>query len=98
VSAPEWVLASGNPGKLAEIRALWHAAGLREVRLRAQTHLGVVGPAETGATFVENAVLKARHAARVTGLPAIADDSGIAVDTLGTRPACAPALRGWCGR
>jgi XTP/dITP diphosphohydrolase len=51
-----------------------------------QASLGVSAPPETGATFVENALSKARHAARVTGLPAIADDSGLVVDALGGAP------------
>jgi XTP/dITP diphosphohydrolase len=54
--------------------------------LTAQTELDVSAPPETGATFVENALLKARHAARATGLPAIADDSGLVVDALGGAP------------
>jgi XTP/dITP diphosphohydrolase len=56
------------------------------MRLVAQGELGIDGPPETGATFVENALLKARHAARISGLPAIADDSGLVVDALGGAP------------
>ena len=56
------------------------------LRVTAQSELGVSAPPETGTTFVENALLKARHAARVTGLPAIADDSGLVVDALGGAP------------
>jgi XTP/dITP diphosphohydrolase len=52
----------------------------------AQTELGVDSAEETGLTFIENAILKARHAAQITGLPAIADDSGLAVDALGGAP------------
>ncbi len=52
----------------------------------AQTELGVESAEETGLTFIENAILKARHAAQTTGLPAIADDSGLAVDALGGAP------------
>lgn len=78
-----WVLASGNSGKLAEFRALFDQAGLR---LRPLGDFAVEGPEETGATFIENALIKARHAARLTGLPAIADDSGLAVDALGGLP------------
>ncbi|HEY8520221.1 MAG TPA: RdgB/HAM1 family non-canonical purine NTP pyrophosphatase [Gammaproteobacteria bacterium] len=81
--AARFVLASGNAGKLAEMRALLAPLG---VELVAQTELGVDGPAETGLTFVENALLKARHAALATGLPAIADDSGLVVDALGGAP------------
>ena len=79
----ELVLASGNAGKLAELRALLGDAGLA---LRAQSEHGVGDIEETGLTFVENALLKARHAARATGLPALADDSGLCVDALGGAP------------
>jgi len=77
------VLASGNAGKLAELRALLADAG---VELVAQSQLGVADAEETGLSFVENALLKARHAARATGLPALADDSGLCVDALGGAP------------
>lgn len=77
------VLASGNPGKLAELRALLADAG---VELVAQSDLGVDDAEETGLSFAENALLKARHAARATGLPALADDSGLCVDALGGAP------------
>lgn len=77
------VLASGNRGKLAEMREI--LAGL-DVELVAQSELGVDDAEETGATFVENALLKARHAARATGLPALGDDSGLCVDALGGAP------------
>lgn len=77
------VLASGNAGKLRELRAL--LAG-DSFELHAQSEFGVVDIDETGLTFVENALLKARHAARVTGLPAMADDSGLCVDALGGAP------------
>jgi len=81
--APRWVIATGNPGKLIELRALLEPAGLTLV---AQSDLGVESPPETGATFLENALIKARHAARQTGLAAIADDSGLVVDALGGAP------------
>ena len=77
------VLASGNAGKLAELRALLAGTG---VELVAQSQLGVEEVEETGLSFVENALLKARHAAAATGLPAIADDSGLCVDALGGAP------------
>lgn len=77
------VLASGNAGKLAEMREIFDDL---DIELIAQGHLGVEDAEETGATFVENAILKARHAARATGLPAIGDDSGICVDALGGTP------------
>jgi XTP/dITP diphosphohydrolase len=79
----ELVLASGNAGKLAELRPLLDGSGFT---LRAQSELGVSDAEETGLTFVENALLKARHAARATGLPALADDSGLCVDALGGAP------------
>jgi XTP/dITP diphosphohydrolase len=77
------VLASGNPGKLRELRALLCGLG---IELVAQAELGVGDAEETGLTFVENALLKARHAARITGLPALADDSGLCVDVLDGAP------------
>jgi len=77
------VLASDNQGKLAEIRSLLAGAGIEVV---AQREWGLSSPEETGSTFVENAILKARHAACATGLPAIADDSGLAVDALSGAP------------
>jgi XTP/dITP diphosphohydrolase len=81
----QWVLATSNRGKAAEIAALLAAAAL-PIELRAQDELGVAAIAETGITFVENALLKARHAARVTGLPALADDSGLTVAALDGAP------------
>jgi XTP/dITP diphosphohydrolase len=80
-----WVLATGNPGKLAELRALFRDAGL-DLELVPQTDLGIEPGPEEGVTFVENALAKARHAARLSGLPAIADDSGLCVDALGGEP------------
>jgi len=77
------VLASGNRGKLAEIRDVLADSG---IELVAQSELGIDDAEETGATFVENALLKARHAARASGLPALGDDSGICVDALGGAP------------
>ncbi|MDE3210040.1 MAG: RdgB/HAM1 family non-canonical purine NTP pyrophosphatase [Pseudomonadota bacterium] len=77
------VLASGNRGKLAEFGLLLADADFDVV---AQGELGVDDAEETGLSFVENAVLKARHAARHTGLPALADDSGLCVDSLGGAP------------
>ncbi len=77
------VLATGNPGKVRELAHLLADFGLDVV---AQTELGVESAEETGLTFIENAILKARHAAAKTGLPAIADDSGLAVDILGGAP------------
>ncbi|MEY0726046.1 RdgB/HAM1 family non-canonical purine NTP pyrophosphatase [Providencia rettgeri] len=77
------VLATGNPGKVNELADLLRDFGMDIV---AQTSLGVESAEETGLTFIENAILKARHAAAQTGLPAIADDSGISVDALGGAP------------
>lgn len=79
----ELVLASGNAGKLREIAAMLDGLPMR---VRAQSDFNIGGVAETGTTFVENAIIKARHAARVSGRPALADDSGIAVDALGGAP------------
>jgi XTP/dITP diphosphohydrolase len=76
------VLATGNEGKRRELDQLLGD----EWQLVAQTELGVESVAETGATFVDNALLKARHASAATGLPAIADDSGLEVDALGGAP------------
>lgn len=77
------VLATGNAGKVRELAHLLAEFGLDVV---AQTELGVESAEETGLTFIENAILKARHASAVTGLPAVADDSGLAVDFLGGAP------------
>lgn len=77
------VLASNNQGKLAELAELLSPLGLTPV---SQGSLGVGEAEEPAITFVENAILKARHAARLTGLPALADDSGIAVDALQGAP------------
>ena len=76
-------LASSNRGKLIEIREV--LSGL-EIELIAQRDLGIEDADETASTFVENALLKARHAARTSGLPALGDDSGICVDELGGAP------------
>ncbi len=77
------VLASGNRGKLKEIQALLSPL---HVRVLPQTALAVPQVEETCPTFVENALLKARNAARFTGLPALADDSGLEVEALGGAP------------
>lgn len=78
------VIASSNAGKLAEFGELF--ADSTGIQLLSQGALGVADAAETGLTFVENALLKARHAARETGLPSLADDSGLCVDALGGAP------------
>jgi XTP/dITP diphosphohydrolase len=77
------VLATGNPGKVREIQRILAEFGVEVVP---QTELGVGDADETGNSFVENALIKARHAALMTGLPAIADDSGLVVDALDGRP------------
>ena len=77
------VLASGNQGKLREFFRILGSAGFEIV---AQSEYDVPDVDETGLTFVENAILKARNAAKITGLPALADDSGIEVDALKGRP------------
>ncbi|MFT4530695.1 MAG: XTP/dITP diphosphohydrolase [Gammaproteobacteria bacterium] len=81
------VLASGNAGKLREFSAMFaqHFADAN-VELIPQTTLGVDDAEETGLSFVENAILKARHACAITGLPALADDSGLEVDALQGAP------------
>jgi XTP/dITP diphosphohydrolase len=77
------VLASSNAGKLAEIREVLADSG---IALIAQSELGIADADETATTFVENALIKARHAARQSGLPALGDDSGLCVDTLDGAP------------
>lgn len=77
------VLASHNTGKLAEFRQLLGGQGIEVVP---QAALGIPDIEETGLSFVENALLKARHASQLAGLPALADDSGLCVDALGGAP------------
>lgn len=77
------VLASGNAGKHRELAAMLDPLG---IDLVLQSELGVTSVPETGLSFVENALIKARHAARSTGLPAVADDSGLIVDALEGAP------------
>ncbi|MFB6260562.1 MAG: RdgB/HAM1 family non-canonical purine NTP pyrophosphatase, partial [Thiohalorhabdaceae bacterium] len=77
------VVASGNQGKLSELAKMLEPLGWR---VRSQGDLGVASPEETGLTFIENAMIKARHAAQETGHPALADDSGIVVEALAGRP------------
>ncbi len=79
---PQLVLASHNAGKLKELQAMLGDS----VQLRSIGEFSSVEPEETGLSFVENAILKARNAARISGLPALADDSGLAVDALGGAP------------
>jgi XTP/dITP diphosphohydrolase len=77
------VLASGNRGKLKEMQQVLAGTGFE---LLLQTDFEIVDAEETGLSFVENALIKARHASRETGLPALADDSGLCVDALGGQP------------
>lgn len=77
------VLASSNAGKLREFAAMLADS---DVEIVTQASLGITDAEETGLTFVENALLKARHAARASGLPALADDSGLCVDYLHGAP------------
>ena len=76
-------MATGNPGKIREIARLLQGLGIEIV---AQSEYGVSDADESGTTFAENSLIKARHAAEATGLPAIADDSGLSVDALGGAP------------
>ena len=80
---PDVVLASGNAGKLAELRDALASSGLR---LQAQSAFAVPEAVEDGLTFIENALIKARHAALLTGRAALADDSGLVVPALGGAP------------
>ncbi|MBM7062372.1 RdgB/HAM1 family non-canonical purine NTP pyrophosphatase [Pseudomonas sp. UL073] len=82
IALTQLVLASHNAGKLKELQAM---LGDR-VQVRSVAEFSSHEPEETGLSFIENAILKARHAARVSGLPALADDSGLAVDHLGGAP------------
>ncbi len=77
------VLATGNPGKVREMSALLAEFGLEVLP---QSDFNIAEADETGTTFIENAIIKAKHAATLTGLPAIADDSGLAVDALQGAP------------
>ena len=78
-----WVLASENQGKLAELNRL---LADRNIRVRSMDEFDLIGAEENGLSFVENALIKARHVAKETGLPALADDSGLAVNALGGAP------------
>lgn len=77
------VMATGNPGKIREIARLLEGMGIDVV---AQSEFGVPDADETGKTFAENSLIKAQHAADATGLPALADDSGLSVDALAGAP------------
>lgn len=77
------VLASGNKGKLKEFQQIFST---RDINVLPQSHFRIEDAEETGLTFVENAIIKARHAARCSGLPALADDSGLEVDAIRGKP------------
>ena len=77
------VMATSNPGKIREIARMLEGLG---IEVLAQSEFGVTDADETGSTFAENSLIKAQHAADATGLPAIADDSGLAVDALDGAP------------
>lgn len=81
----QWVLASNNKGKLAELQRLFAEANLG-ISIVPQGQLDIEDAVEDGLSFVENAIIKARHASRISGLPAIADDSGLCVPVLGNAP------------
>lgn len=83
LTAQTLVLATGNRGKLAEMCDLLAPLGLD---VKAQSEFKIEPPEETGLSFIENAILKARHASLETGLPALADDSGLEVDALDGAP------------
>ncbi|HPE11165.1 MAG: RdgB/HAM1 family non-canonical purine NTP pyrophosphatase [Actinobacteria bacterium] len=90
-----WVLATRNRGKLAEISQILADAGMPEQVLDLDD-IDVPDTRETGVTFAENALLKARAVVAQSGMPAMADDSGLAVDVLGGAPGVFSAR--WCGR
>lgn len=81
----DWVLASNNKGKLAEFKRLFAEANL-DITIIPQGQLNIEDAIEDGLSFVENAIIKARHASRISGKPAIADDSGLCVPVLGNAP------------
>ena len=82
-ASSEWVLASNNAGKLKEFSEL---LAPMQVSIKPQRDYDVEDAIEDGLSFIENAIIKARHAARLTGLPALADDSGLEVDALHGAP------------
>ncbi|MEL0659565.1 XTP/dITP diphosphatase [Psychromonas arctica] len=79
----KWVLATGNQGKVKEMSELLNSFS---IEVLPQSQFNVPDVPETGTTFIENAIIKARHASKLTGLPAIADDSGLEVDFLNGQP------------
>jgi XTP/dITP diphosphohydrolase len=95
-SAPRLVLATANPGKLVELDRILAASGAGVELVGLREFPGAPDVRETGATFAENALLKARAIAAFTGLPAVADDSGLCVDALNGMPGILSAR--WAGR
>ncbi|MCV2396162.1 RdgB/HAM1 family non-canonical purine NTP pyrophosphatase [Actinotalea sp. M2MS4P-6] len=95
MSGARLVLATHNPHKVGELRAILAAAGLPTEGVVGAADVGAEPPVEDGVTFAENALLKARALAAATGLPAVADDSGLAVDVLGGAPGIFSAR--WAG-
>lgn len=83
IDIKDLILASANKGKIKELQDMLGGLGINIIP---QQQLGIEDAEETGLTFVENAILKARHAAEISGLPAIADDSGLEVDYLKGAP------------
>jgi XTP/dITP diphosphohydrolase len=94
--APRLVLATANPGKLVELDRILAASGAGAELVSLREFPGAPDVSETGATFAENALLKARAIAAFTGLPAVADDSGLCVDALNGMPGILSAR--WAGR
>jgi XTP/dITP diphosphohydrolase len=90
------ILATRNAGKITELRAILTDAGLTHELVGTDAYPDVPDTKETGVTFAENALLKAHALARATGLPAVADDSGLCVDVLGGAPGIFSAR--WAGR
>ena len=80
------LIATNNPGKLAEFNALYHKYCAQPPKLISAQELGIAAPEETGASFAANALLKAKFYSQASGLPALADDSGLCVDALGGAP------------
>jgi len=86
VTARQLVMATSNRGKLRELRRMLDELEELDVDVVSMVDLGLPSPVEDGATFEDNALVKARSAARASGLPALADDSGLEVDALGGAP------------
>jgi XTP/dITP diphosphohydrolase len=95
-AGPRLVLATHNPHKVGELRAILAATGLDPASVVGARDVGAPEPVEDGVTFAANALIKARALAAFTGLPAVADDSGLAVDVLGGAPGIFSAR--WAGR